>query len=487
MADLFREYWPVVVPSLLYFAEIAFRVTMVVVVLARRRNNPSATLAWIMLIVALPIIGAVLYIMIGDISLGRRARERHSDIVAHMTMLEAKLIDDPPDRPVIEDRFLPVSRLAEHVSERPPRAGNRLQLLNDTAAVIQAMVEDIGEARRHCHLLMYIYLNDHSGRRVGEALIAAAERGVTCRVLVDAVGSRPFLRSDLCRRMRAAGVQVVAALPVNPLRMLFARIDLRNHRKILIVDSRIGYTGSQNIADPEFAPKRRFAPWYDCMVRAEGHVVADLQMLFIEDWHLDTEEELDEAIQARPDAFETGVTAQVVGSGPNSPTEAMRNVMLTAVHAAQDELIITTPYFVPDASTVSALCTAAQRGVDTHLVLPARNDSPLVAAASRSHYATLLEAGVNIHEFRGGLLHVKTLTVDRDLGIVGSANLDRRSFEINFEVAMVVFDTDFASELRFMQRSYMHQATVIALADWRERGRLRQIIDNAAGLMSPLL
>jgi cardiolipin synthase len=282
-------------------------------------------------------------------------------------------------------------------------------------------------------------------------------------------------------------VIVIEAIKVHPFRMLFARIDLRNHRKIVVIDGVIGYTGSQNIADAEFAIKPRFAPWVDAMVRIVGPVVWDLQMLFVEDWYLDTDQSLEQLLNIQPLAHDDGVVAQIIGTGPNSHNEAMRQLLQAAFHSAREELILTTPYFVPDDATLGALCTAARRGVRTVLVVPARNDSPLVAAASRSHYQELLESGVELYEYQRGLLHAKTMTIDHSLAMIGSANLDRRSFELNFEVSLAVYDSNFAGQLRFLQTSYISDSQPVELSRWRRLTLPVRLWHSAAGTLSPLL
>ena len=269
--------------------------------------------------------------------------------------------------------------------------------------------------------------------------------------------------------------------------MALARVDLRNHRKIAIVDGVIGYCGSHNIADAAFAIKPKYAPWVDAMVRMEGPAVQDLQLLFVEDWYLDTNESLEEVLAVSSPASLEGAAVQIMGTGPDCYNEALRQLSQACFHAAREELILTTPYFVPDEATASALETTARRGVDSTLVVPARNDSPVVAAASRSYYEKLLDAGVDIHEYVPGLLHAKTTTIDRRLAMVSTANLDRRSFELNFEVSMVVYDSDFASELRLLQKSYLDRSRPVEQLQWRRRGWPKKLVQNAAGLLSPLL
>lgn len=476
-------------PYILFLAELALKLGLICFILTRRQLAPNVALTWIVLMFVLPWVGMLAYLLIGEARIGRRRIRRHRDIVAHIhsdDILEHRRLH-PLHTPEIPDAYRSIARLAEATADNPVRPGNRLRLIGDTDVFVQSLVEDIDAAERHCHLCFYIYVNDHSGRRVADALIRAAQRGVQCRVLVDFVGSKYFVRSHLMQEMRDAGVQVVAMLPVNPLRMALARIDLRNHRKLIVIDDAIGYVGSQNLSDPDFALKKKYAPWIDAMVRLDGPGVRDLQVLFVEDWYLDTDESLAFLLDTDIASYDDGVPVQVFGTGPNYNAEALRDVVATMFHAAREELILTTPYFIPDEPTLQALLNAARRGVDTTLVLPRHNDSPIVAEAARSVYQQVLEAGVHLLEFTDGLLHAKTCTIDRTVALVSTANLDRRSFELNFEACMFVYDSDFASQLRYLQKSYLNSAEPIELLSWRNRPWLVQLRQNAAGLLGPLL
>ena len=222
-----------------------------------------------------------------------------------------------------------------------------------------------------------------------------------CRLLVDNVGSSAFLKSELQRELVRGGVQVVAALPTRITQIAAIRFDMRNHRKLAVIDGRIGYTGSHNVAEEAFHPKPRFAPWVDATLRIEGPTVRDLQALFIEDWFMDAAENLDGLIAITPASFRDGRITQVVGTGVNSQNQALVRVVQSAVHMAREELILTTPYFVPDEGTLAAITTAAVRGVRTVVVVPARNDSPMVSLASRSFYQPLLDAGAKSTSTRG--------------------------------------------------------------------------------------
>ena len=472
-----------------FVGEFVVKFTLIIMILIKRGDKkPSAPLTWIVLILAVPILGVLAYLLVGETRFGRKRIARHREIVARVQAPAAiSHISRPAYSTELPQTYKPIATLAEAVASNIPHSGNTLKLIGDTDLFIEALVEDIQSAQEHCHLLFYIFLPDHSGKRIAEALIHAAKKGTHCRLLVDSVGSRVFLKSKLKTQMQEAGVHIVGALPANLLRMAFARIDLRNHRKIAVIDGKVAYTGSHNIADAEFLIKKRFGPWVDTTVRIVGPVVRDLQTLFIEDWYLDTDEALDGLLKIQPPVTRDGITIQIMGTGPNSYNDALRQLTQAAFHCAREELILTTPYFVPDEATAIALRTAARQGVETTLIVPARNDSPLVAAASRSFYEKLLDAGVKIYEFNKGLLHAKTMTIDRDLAFLSTANLDRRSFELNFEVSIVVYNSDFASQLRFMQRSYIEDSTQVDAALWRKRPWPKVLVHNAVGMVGPLL
>ena len=477
------------VGELLLLGDFLVRLTLVIWVLSQKRRSPESRIGWILLLLGLPFVGTVVFLLVGETRLGRNRIERHRRIREALDRPEIHADGDIEARAHAElDRSSShLARLAEQISGGAPVRGNAIELFGDTSEVIQRMEIDIDAAKIHCHLLFYIWLDDTAGTRIGDALIRAVSRGVTCRVLVDAVGSKLFLKSTLCERMKKAGVQVEAALPANAIRAIFARIDLRNHRKIAVIDHGLAWTGSQNLAEANFALKPKFAPWVDCVVRVVGPVAKELHILFAEGWFLDAGESLVDELLQPVETQESGVVAQVVASGPNFRNHAATQLIQSCIHEADEELVLTTPYFVPDAATIVNLATAARRGIKVTIVLPRRNDSRLVALASRSNYAPLLEAGGRILEFEGGLLHAKTITVDRRVALVTSCNLDRRSFELNFEAGVLVFDRNFAANLRFLQQSYFDRSVPIDPSAWSERSTRIRLLENAAGLLSPLL
>jgi cardiolipin synthase A/B len=309
--------------------------------------------------------------------------------------------------------------------------------------------------------------------------------------MADALGSRDFIRGPRWRQLREAGVRLLAALEDIPRLggLAVGRVDLRNHRKLVVIDNRIAFVGSQNCADPQFRVKARYAPWVDILLRCEGPVVRQAQHLFLATWIAETREDLYglPAAAPEPGQHHEGVVAQMFGTGPTTPGNTMSDAFVSALYTAERELIITTPYFVPDEALLRAMCAAPRRGVTTTLIVPARNDSPLVAAASRSAYPDLLACGVRLFEYPLGLLHAKSITIDARIALVGSANMDRRSLELNFENNLLVLDPGLTATIRQRQLGYVSQSTAVeaeTVKAWPFRTRL---IGDAIGMASPLL
>ncbi|HWD68432.1 MAG TPA: cardiolipin synthase, partial [Caulobacteraceae bacterium] len=416
-------------------ALVLLEVAFIIRVLLRTHRDPASRIAWIAVILALPVVGMIAYVLLGETNIGRRR-------VAHMRAIIAALpniagtpgFDAAAARPEIAERHLGLFKVGHSISGFEPVGGNRARLMADSNATIDAMVADIDKATRHVHVLFYIWMPDNNGRKFAEALSRAAGRGVACRAMVDDLGSHLLIKSELWTAMAAAGVKLGRALRIgNPLlRVLAGRIDLRNHRKILVIDNRITYCGSQNCADPEFRTKAKYAPWVDAVMRFTGPIVRQNQYLFAADWMAYNNEDLRQILLEPIEPPAPGFAAQVVASGPTGRYSAASEMFETLMYSARRELFVTTPYYVPNDAMQAALCAAANRGVEAMIIFPARNDDHAVQAASRSYYADLLGAGVRIHEYGAGLLHAKSMTVDGEVTLIGSANMDRRSFDLNY-------------------------------------------------------
>ena len=471
---------PSLVEILLTLADLAVMAR----ILLRPNRDPASRIAWLVVVGAVPVVGILAYLLFGEVSIGRRRARRMREVLARLPRLAG------PDSPApIPDRYASLFQLGQSIGGFSPVGGNRAHLLADSDATIGAMVADIDAATDHVHLLFYIWLADNNGRRVIDALVRAAGRGVTCRAMADDVGSRALIRSEHWQAMRRAGVRLASGLPIgNPLLRPFAgRIDLRNHRKIVVIDGRVTYCGSQNCADPQFLVKARFAPWVDAVVRFEGPIARQNQMLFASDWMAGVDEDISGLLHGPPALPPSdAVPAQVVGTGPTVRPAAMRELFSSLMFAARREIVITTPYYVPDEALQDAICTSAYRGVETTLIVPARNDSRIVSAASRSYYAELIASGVRLYEFSGGLLHAKTLTVDGELTLIGSANMDRRSLDLNYENNILVHDAALTAEVRARQQDYLLSSRRITRETVEAWPMPRRLWNNAVATLGPL-
>ncbi len=470
----------------LSIALIAAELVVLARAILRPHREPAARLAWVLLIIAAPVVGMILYILVGEARLGRKRR-------ALVTKIDAALPRPPGDPRALArladgDHESPFA-LARSINGFDPTSGNAASLAKDSDEAVELMCADTDAARKTVHACFYIWLDDNNGLKLKDAFIRAAKRGVKVRALADALGSQRFIRSPHWQDMREAGVDARVALPVGNLvwTMLRGRVDLRNHRKSMILDNRVAWIGSQNAADPQFRIKPKFAPWVDIMTRWAGPVAVQAQCLFAADWMSEGGEDLSKLLTAPPPAKAGNIVAQIIGTGPSLRYDAMPTVFDQFIHAARRELVITTPYFVPDEMLLYALMTTARRGVRTVLILPERIDSRIVAATCKSYFGDLIEAGVELYLFRPGLLHSKTMVADGTIGLVGSANLDRRSFELNFENNVLFADEAFAREVRERQEDYLRQSRRVTREDVAAMGLGERLWSNFMAMMSPLL
>ncbi len=486
-------------PLATLFTPLLFVVHLAVAARAITRPNriPASRVAWVAVIMFLPLLGVIAYLFLGETSIGRKRIERLNEVKARMPLPD----DAAHAPPQIDSRAAALFRFGHSINGFGPVAGSRIALLGDPDAPVDApmrdsdiaidtLVADIGQAQEHVHISFYIWLDDRNGGKVVDAVCAAARRGVHCRVMVDALGSRDFTRSPRWRQLREAGVRTLAALDDIPRLGHFAvgRLDLRNHRKIVVIDNRIAYCGSQNCADPQFLVAARFAPWIDIFLRCEGPVVRQAQYLFLGAWIAETGESLEALPSApTPGRIGAGVVAQMFGTGPTTPGNAMSDMFVAAVCAAREELLVTTPYFAPDEALLRALCAAPRRGVDTKIVFPSRNNSWLVGSTCRSTYPDLLACGVAIYEYPLGLLHTKAMTVDGEIALVGSANMDRRSLELNYENNLLIADRDATTAIRRRQLGYLAVSQRVAIDAVRAWSFRKRLVQNAVAMMAPIL
>nr|WP_323782488.1 cardiolipin synthase [Amylibacter sp.] len=458
-------------------------------ILLRDDLSPPARLAWFVVLNVVPFVGSAIYFLFGEIDLGKKAKQARISISQNIHQSASRVKGTADDLgQMIPAQYQAVFRYGASINGFFPVAGNTAALMADGSETLDRMVADIDAAQDHVHVLYYIWLQDHTGTQLAKALIRATKRGVTCRAMADGLGSRHLIKSPLWQQMKDAGVQLAVALPLDRpfLTILTSRLDLRNHRKITVIDGSITYCGSRNSADPAFLVKAKYAPWVDIMLRFQGPVVAQNQLLFVTDWAQATGESLNTLIQpAAP--FDGGFPAQALGFGPTERRGATPQLFSTALSSARDTIVLSTPYFVPDGTVLDALCTAALRGVQVTLVFPKKNDSKIVAAASKSYYLKLLEAGCEIYEYRDGLLHAKTLTIDNSLSLIGSSNLDIRSFDLNFENNILLQDTALTQTIRSRQQDYIDRSDAVSHSDVKNWPYLRRIWNNVIATVGPIL
>lgn len=446
------------------------------------RSRPAAARSWLLLVGFVPLLGLPIYLVLGQPWVSAQRRERQAAasrlIVEKQAPLSQLRWDAKPDPAIVADD---IARLAERLGSFMPMTGNAIALLDDYDASLAALLADIDAAQHELHLLYYLMFDDAVGQAFADALRRAAQRGVRCRLLLDAVGAKPGLRA-FAKTLRAAGVQVRPMLAGGLAWRRSSRMDLRNHRKIAVIDGRIGYTGSQNLAQAEFV---RGFPNREVVARVQGPVVAQLAALFASDWYIETGEVLE--IDAAAATASGDTPAQVLPSGPAYPFENARNAMIAMIQRTQHKVVLATPYFVPDDATLDALRIAALSGIDVQLILSKTNNQRLTAWTQASYYDELLLAGVRIALYRPHFLHAKHLSVDDEIALVGSINLDIRSFALNAEVGLLCYDPAVVARLRAIEADCLAQSDAVDLAGWRQRPAWRGSLEGIARLADSLL
>lgn len=456
------------------------------------RRPAGSAFAWLLLVALVPYAGVVLYLLFGERPIGReRLRRAHAFYASFPELATPLWQPDTTDAQTLPPRLRGIARLARKAAGLPVLDGSTLALHAGAEEILRAIIADIEQSRESVDMAFYIWNAGGTADDVGIALERAAARGVHCRVLLDAIGSRPFLKGRWPARLRGAGVRLEVALAVGPLGFVFQRADLRMHRKIVVVDQRIAYTGSMNLVDPRFFKQDAgVGEWIDAMVRVTGPAVAGLRAVFLFDWKLQTGDAYvpsSDAAYAARRAVGGASRVQVVPSGPGVEGAANLRILVDAIAIARQRVVLTTPYFVPDPSLALALQNAAMRGVEVTIILPAVNDSKLVTYASRAFFDELLAAGARVLKFEGGLLHTKSVTVDDGFSLFGTVNLDMRSLHLNFELMLAVYDAGFAAELLALQRGYERDARAIDADAWHARPARERLLEGLASLVAPML
>lgn len=478
--------WAILIAALV---DLAIRIAAIIVVPRRRR--PTAAMAWLLAIYFIPWIGVFLFLMIGSPRLPRARRRKQDEINAYIrdATLHRELGNPGTDAP---DWFSSLVTLNRNLGALPLTGGNAARLYPGYEDSIEAMAEAVRGATSYVHVEFYILQADATTEVFFQALEEAAARGVTVRVLLDhwANRSKPYYRQTR-RRLDAMGAAWHLMLPVQPLKGKYQRPDLRNHRKLLVVDGRVAFTGSQNLTDSTYnlpVNIRRGLHWVDLMVRVEGPVVSGVNAVFLGDWYSETDEVLVEALRPAGGAECPGtLEAQIVPSGPGFEFQNNLKLFMGLLYAAQERIIIVSPYFIPDEGLLLAITTACQRGLRVELFVSEEGDQAMVYHAQRSYYEDLLRAGVRIWMYeRPFILHSKSMTIDDHVAIIGSSNMDMRSFGLNQEISMLVRGEEFVTQLRAVEDDYRAASRELTLEEWLRQPLRSTVLDNLARLTSAL-
>jgi cardiolipin synthase A/B len=471
LLELLDRVQPVSLSRLLFGLTYVLALSTMPSVLLRRRGNPRAALSWLLALFALPLLGVFLWWAFGRTRIERHVRRR--SLSAREFALRRGLPHSEPDTPFVG--MIPPRAIGDSVF---PTNGNLVVPCIDGVRAFPAMMEAIGRARRQVHCVFYIWQDDSVGRRMRDLLAKKAREGVTVRVLVDAWGTPRFTKA-FSRPLREAGVHIAAFLPSRIYPLQAPRLNFANHRKIVVVDDSIAFTGGMNIGD-EYE-----RTWRDLMIQIEGPAVHALQHVFLDDWHFATRENVYHREHAHPRRM-GNVACAVIASGPERG-EWLHDAHFIAFTRATRRIWIATPYFIPTQALATALRTAADRGLDVRILLPSVSDVPLVAWASRSFYPGLLESGVRIFEYLGGMMHAKAFVVDDDLTCVGSANVDNRSFRLNFEIGCLLHDQETTGVLSAWFQELVESSHEVTLPELEKGSTVQKLLESAAHLLSPLL
>jgi cardiolipin synthase len=473
--------------------EVVVGYLLAIIVMLRivlQRREPTATLAWVLAIVLLPYVGVLIYLVAGRRRLNRQVRRRHARaaiLEPHLARLVTGIADlAAPTAPghLCKPQERELVLLSDRMGQRLPTCGNEVQLLADANKTYRELEEAIRGARNHVHLLYYIYQQDDTGARFRDLLVEKVKERVTVRLLTDGVGS--FGVDSFLIPLIQAGGEFAEFLPVGT----FSRHwhpNLRNHRKIAVIDGKVAFTGGVNIGDEYTGRKGKVGPWRDTHLRIRGPAVHQLQEIFAEDWFFATGEDLVDERWYPEQQAEGDLMVQIIASGPDTDTRPLQRIFFAAVTSAKERVYLTTPYFVPDRAMLMALETTALRGVDVRLLLPRRSDMRLVLHAGRSYYDELLASGVRVYEYDTGILHAKSMVVDDRWATVGSANMDIRSFELNFEVNAAVYGPAFANQLAQLFDQDLTHARQVTLEDLANKTLPSRMAEGLARVLSPVL
>ncbi|MEI7025325.1 cardiolipin synthase [Paenibacillus sp. y28] len=477
----------------LYTLMFIVNVGLAMVVIFLERRNIGVTWAWLMVLLFLPAAGFILYLIFGQnlskmklYKINKRSRQIMSGLISSQQRQLAKDEIEFKDPSMADYRDMIYMNLTS--SSAYYTQNNKVHIFTDGKQKFDSLLETMEAATDHIHLMYYIVQNDSLGKQIVEVLTRKAAEGVQVRFLYDRLGSHR-ISNKFFQSLIAAGGQAAAFFP-SRIPYLNFRVNYRNHRKLAIIDGKFGYIGGFNIGQEYLGMDRRFGYWRDTHLLIQGNAVGQMQAQFLLDWNLASKKESDLIVSSSlfsAMSDQDGMGVQIVASGPNYPIEHIRNVYIKLISSAKESVYIQTPYFVPDESLLTALKMAVLSGVDVRLMIPANPDHKMVYWASYSYLGELLSIGMRCYLYEKGFLHAKTIVTDGKLASVGTANMDNRSFRLNFEVIAMLYDTGTAGRLRDIFQEDMKHSRELTYADYQARPRLHKIRESCTRLLSPIL
>ena len=469
--------------TLITLFEILYLLTVVsiVVVVITENRNPIKTVAWVLAVLFLPVIGIIWYAIFGQDTTRKHVISRRM-----YSKLKKRPLDEmeTPVEQSYPSEYGNLINLLRRMDYNPLLGGNKVELFTHASVKFERLFADIRKARRHIHIEYYVLEDDDLGKQLQDALIRKAREGVEVRIIYDSFGSRKTGKAYF-EAFRMAGIEVEPFLKLT-LPSLTSRLNYRTHRKIIVIDGEIGYVGGMNIAD-RYVRGMEWGPWRDTHARIEGKGVQGLQSVFLIDWFF-VSQTLITSRYYFPMLHNFGDTLmQIVNSGPLSEENELSHGIMQAIYGAERSIFIQTPYFFPPESMTDALQAAAIRGVDVRLMISKRSDVPMVQLASQSFIAHMLQAGVKVYLYREGFLHSKLMVFDGSLTLIGSANFDMRSFEQNFEIEAFMYDTQLAGEAMEIFTEDQRYCDLVSLREWKNRPMAKRFLESLLRLFAPLL
>ncbi|SEO14629.1 cardiolipin synthase [Paenibacillus sp. OV219] len=470
-------------------AALLIFIFQIATILVLEHRHPAKTIAWLLILFALPIIGFVMYYFLAQEYRRRRSIRRRGVYMSdtlRKALLRCKLIHRQSE--MQGNRFAEQERLyhiLQNISVSPITGCNETTVLVNGEATYEAMFAAIASARHHVHVESYTIRHDSVGQQLKELLLARARAGVEVRVIYDGIGSVE-LSDKYVEELRLAGVEIQCFLPPR-IAFFEKRMNFRNHRKIIVVDGLVGFLGGINFGEEYVGGNPKLGFWRDTHLQLRGDAVYFLQEVFIYDWWYSSKKKLAGSAYLPEHSCESLEQVQIVQSGPNMRDDAILEYIFAAVTAAKSRIYMTTPYFIPDASILMGLRTAALGGVDVRIIIPYVPDTKLVLMASLSYVEEMLAAGVRIYRYKGGFVHAKVIIIDELLASVGTANMDMRSLFSNFEINALLFDEMAIERLEADFMNDLQSCTEVSLAEFRKRPLKQKVAEAAARMLSPLL